>query len=149
MVETPTSFYGSLLHLDCFLRTRPDSRAVTQHQVFKYLPIKKTWIRLSGLCSVTRLVRIALYGDFLPHREAHLEISGNLPEVAPQLMGGGWSVERRVVPDGAEYRLPFVAILAVHTKAFPRKRSLGVLLVIDLGLPAFMRLGRSAKANKH
>src|SRR5215471_1067447 len=70
MVETPTSFYGLLLHLDCFLRTRPDSRAGTQHQVFKYLRIKKTWIRLSGLWTVTRLVRIARYGDFCSHRDA-------------------------------------------------------------------------------
>ena len=145
MVETPTSFYGSLLHLDCLLRTRPDSRAVTQHHVVTYLCLKKPGIQLSGLRPVTRLVRIARYGDVLPHREAPLAIVGNLLEGVPLLMGGGWSVERRIVTDGAEYRLPFVAILAVLTKAFPRKRSLGVVLVLDLALPAFLGPGRGAE----
>src|SRR5262249_13161757 len=42
MVETPTSFYGPLLHLDFFLRTRPNSHAGTQHPIFKDLRIKKT-----------------------------------------------------------------------------------------------------------
>ena len=148
MVETTASFYGSLLHLDFFLLTLPDSIAGNQHQVFKCLSIKKPWIRLSGPCTVTRLIRIARNGDFLSHLEAHLEPFRELIAIPPELVGSRRTVERRIIPDGTKQRLPFVLILAVLPETFLCERTLGVGPVIDLPVPAFVGPGGAAKANK-
>ena len=52
------------------------------------------------------------------------------------------------VANGPEQRLALVPILGLLPEAFPRKRALGVLLLVDLSMPTFVGPGGCAKANE-
>ena len=99
-------------------------------------------------CSIPRLLGIGGNRDLLPHLETHLKVFGNLVQIAPELIRGRRSVERRVVPHGPEERLALVLILAILPQALPGKRALGILPCVDLALPAFVGPSRGAEANQ-
>ena len=118
-----------------------------QNQFVEQLGVKESRIRLARIRPIPRLLRKGWNRDQLPHLETHLEIFGNLVQVAPELIGRGRAVERRIVPHGPEQRFALVLILAILSQALPRKRALGVLPLIDLALPAFVGPGGGTEAD--
>src|SRR5262249_32038496 len=86
--------------------------------------------------------------DLLPHLETHLELLRDLIQVSSQLVRGGRSIERRIIPHGCEERLPLVLILRILTKAFLSKLGLRILAFVHLALPAFVGPGGGAEANE-
>ena len=87
-------------------------------------------------------------GDLLPHLTTHLEVFGNLIQIPQELVCHWRSVECRIIAHGSEQRLVVVLVLAILAEALPGKRALGVLLLIDLALPAFVGPGRGAEADQ-
>jgi hypothetical protein len=119
-----------------------------EHEFVEEVGIEEPWVQLTRSQSIAWLFRITGDGDLFPYLEAHLEVFGDLAQIAPKLVGCRRSIERRVVANGPEEWLVLVLVLAILAEAFPGKRALGILLEIDLALPAFVRPGRSAEANE-
>jgi len=65
-----------------------------QHEVIEELGIEKSRVGMSRSHSIARVLRIGRNGDFLPHFEAHLEVFGDLAQIASELIRGRRSVER-------------------------------------------------------
>ena len=87
-------------------------------------------------------------GDLFPDLATHLEVFGNLIEVPQELVRHWRSVECRIIAHGSEQRLVVVLILAILAEAFPGKYTLGVFLLVNLTLPAFVGPGGGPEANE-
>ncbi|HEV8327270.1 MAG TPA: hypothetical protein VGQ08_07275 [Nitrospiraceae bacterium] len=119
-----------------------------EHQLIKQLSVEEPGIRLTDPGSISGLPGIGRNRDLLPYLEAHLKVFGDLAEIVPELVCGGRSVERRVVPHRPEQRLALVLILAILPQALMSKRLLGILAIVDLALPAFIRPCGSAEPDQ-
>ena len=87
-------------------------------------------------------------GDLLPDLATHLEVFGNLIQIPQELVGRGGSVECRIVSPSPKQGLVVILVLAILAEALPGKYTLGVLLLVDLPLPALVGPGGRAKANE-
>lgn len=112
-----------------------------QHEIIEQLRIQESRIGLPSPCAIACVLRIAWNHDILPHLEAHLNVFGDLSQIVPELVCGGRSVERRIIADGSKQGLPLVLILAVLSQTLTGKCALGLLLLADLSLPAFISAG--------
>jgi hypothetical protein len=78
----------------------------------------------------------------LPHLEAHLKVFGDLIEIPRQLLSSGRPIKCRVITDGPKERFSIIEILDRDTgntrRGIPGKYALGVRLLVDLTLPAFV-----------
>ena len=119
-----------------------------EHEFVEELGIKKPWVRLPSLHAVAWLLGVAGNGDLLPYLEAHLEVFGDLIEVPSQLLCRWRPIKCGVVADCTKERLSIVEILAILTEAFPGKGTFGVLLEVDLSLPAFIGPSGGAESNE-
>src|SRR6478736_6062696 len=109
-----------------------------QYQLLEQLGIQESRIGLTGPHTVAGMLGIGGNGDLFPHLETHLKVFGDLRQIVSKLVCGGRSVEGRVIAHRSEERLALVLILAVLAQAFTGERALGVLLLVDLALPAFI-----------
>ena len=79
---------------------------------------------LSSLGAIARLLGEARNGDLFPHRATHLEVFGNLVQVASKLIGGRRAVECGVIPHRPEPWLLVVLELAIFAEAVSIERAL-------------------------
>lgn len=120
----------------------------SQYEIVEQRGVQEAGIRLPGLGTVANMLGKRGNRDLLPDFAAHLEVFGNLVQVAAELTGGGWPVERRVVSDCAKERFAVGEILAVLAQTFPREGCLRVGLLVDLALPAFIGPRGGAESNQ-
>ena len=66
----------------------------------------------------------------------------------PKLIRGGWPIECGIIPNRAKAGLTVVEVLAVLVQTLPSKSRLGVLLEVDLALPAFVCPDGGAEAHE-
>jgi len=74
----------------------------------------------------------------LPDLETHLKLFGKLLQIMAELIGDDWPLENRIIAHGYKQWLAVVEILAVLSQAFPGRCGLGVRLVLDLSVAAFV-----------
>src|SRR5215510_9197670 len=68
-----------------------------QHVLLEQSRVEEPWIRLSGIRSVARMLRIDRNREFLPYREAHLKVLWYQSEVVSEVGDGGRSVKAGVI----------------------------------------------------
>ena len=59
--------------------------------------------------------------DFFPHLAAHLEVVGDLGQVALELIGRGGPIERGVIANGAKEGFTLIEIPAVFPRQYRAK----------------------------
>ena len=119
-----------------------------QHELHEGADIEEARVRLTSSCPVSSMRGIGRDGDFFPDLAAHLEVVGDLVQVACELIGRGGPIERGVIANGAKERFTLIEIPAVFPETVSRKARLRIPASVDLPLPAFIGPRRSPKTDE-
>ena len=119
-----------------------------EHELVEQPGIKEASVRLARLLAVALQRRVLRNGQFLPHLGAHVETWRKLLGVLGELVIRGGAVEGGVQAHSAEQRRSVVLKVGILSKTVLLEAPLGIGLVVDKTLPAFVGPGGRAESNQ-